>query len=57
MKALILFVISGALGILLCGCQTPEDRMERQMDQMMKQMDQMEKMMDRMSEKMDAMGK
>ena len=57
MKFLFLFPVFGILGLLLVCCQTPEDRMERQMDQMMKQMDQMEKMMDRMSEKMDAMDK
>ena len=57
MKAFILFPILGALALLLTGCQTPEERMERQMDQMVKQMDQMQKMMDRMSEKMDAIGR
>ncbi|MBL9175414.1 MAG: hypothetical protein JNL10_17870 [Verrucomicrobiales bacterium] len=57
MKTLILFPVLGVLGLLLCGCQTPEERMERQMDEMVRQLDQMQKTMDRMSEKMDAMGK
>lgn len=56
-KAFIRFLISGALGFLLCGCQTPNDRVEHEMDRMSQQLDQMQKTMDQLSQKMDAMGK
>jgi hypothetical protein len=52
MKKLISWTLAGVVGVLLTGCQTPQERVVGQMESMQKQMDKMEKKLDEMEKRM-----